>query len=226
MASKKVRDTRKLARGRRRYNAPFAFDIVPARIRSRLGDSEIANLRVLRCSDLPVRVIGTLERPLHVGLTRPDPYVTDEYVGQPDRVLAVDDEFVWSPRFGRFKVYLPAAVPRCCGDRNFPAKGNAYGFSGGAPAPDVNRHATLHDHVVAEQRRDPHIGPEVGKMGSIEKHQQKKSHRAPIFPIDREPIIPCVPAAFYPAFLTDVRCGRTGAPENLYCSECVIMAWT
>ena len=207
MACEKIREARKFARRGRRYDPPFALDIVLACIRSLAHDPEIANFGILRCRDLPLRVIGTLERPFHVGLTRADPYVADENVGQPDRVLAIDRKIVRSPRFSGFQVDVPAAVGRGDGNRRLPAKVNADGFAGVGPAPDVNRHVTLNYHVVAEQRRDPHIGPKVGGQGSTEKYGQKQSHRTPIILFGETP--------FYPTFFASVCGGRTGATVNL-----------
>ena len=111
-----------------------------------------------RGGSLGVRIVRLPHRPLHVRLTRADPHVADQHVGDGDDVGAADRHLGGCAWGQRLQPHFPAAKGIGHRLRGLAAKGHAHRFARFGLAEDARRHVTLDQHVIADDARQLDLG--------------------------------------------------------------------
>ena len=112
---------------------------------------EQADVRIIGGIDFLLRVGALGDLPFHVGLSRTNPGLTDEYVFEFDPVFPLNDKNGWRG-IGLEGTKLDHPIPSFIGGRQLGLTGKGDGnlFSGFTRSPNRHGHVALQDHVWSD----------------------------------------------------------------------------
>ena len=140
---------------------------------------DMTDLRMITRGNLLRRIRTGRHGPLHVGLPRTEPHLTDQHVADHDSIGGGHQQHVRTAGFHFRQGGLPAAVGVSTRYDDFAiTQLEAHGFTRIRPSPDGNGDSTLQHHVITKESGQFQVGPHATATDqSDQQNQQETKHQ-------------------------------------------------